>query len=229
MNTNYTYLLVLIISFAGPFALSFDKKVAFYKNWKRLVPAILLPAALYITWDIYFTSIGVWGFNETYILGATFFQLPVEEVLFFFVIPYCCVFIYECLRTYFPGIRNMGTGDRVLKLLGIILLITGLSFYDKLYTSWTFFFCAAFIAVIYLFRKFFRHFHPTYFLVSYVLIVIPFLIVNGILTAIPIVWYNDAENMGLRIYTIPFEDLFYGMLLVMMNISIYEKLKGNRS
>ena len=63
------------------------------------------------------------------------------------------------------------------------------------------------------------------FLVSYAICLIPFLIVNGFLTAIPVVIYNDAENLGWRIYSIPFEDTFYGMLLVLMNIVLYEKLK----
>ena len=57
---------------------------------------------------------------------------------------------------------------------------------------------------------------------------LPFLIVNGFLTSIPVVQYNDAENLGIRIYTIPFEDIFYGMLLVLMIIVIYEKMPGKR-
>jgi lycopene cyclase domain-containing protein len=54
---------------------------------------------------------------------------------------------------------------------------------------------------------------------------IPFLIVNGLLTSIPVVLYNNEENLNFRIYSIPFEDVFYGMLLIMMNVIGYEKKK----
>lgn len=225
MNPHYTYLLILAASIIGPFFLSFDKKVAFYKNWKFLFLPMFIPALLYIIWDFYFTSIGVWGFNERYITGIKVGNLPLEEVLFFFLVPYCCVFIYACIRSYFPQLKNKKTADRILQLLGVVLLIMGLIFYKKYYTSWTFILTAVFIAALYLFRNFFRSFDAASFLVSFIIILIPFLLVNGFLTAIPVVVYNNIENLGVRIYTIPFEDVFYGMLLVMMNIAIYEKVK----
>ena len=106
MNTHYTYFVILAASLVGPLCLSFDKKVAFYKNWKYLFLAMILPALFYIIWDIYFTSKGVWSFNEDYISGIKIINLPIEEVLFFFIVPYCCVFIYECIRVYFPQLSG---------------------------------------------------------------------------------------------------------------------------
>jgi lycopene cyclase domain-containing protein len=55
---------------------------------------------------------------------------------------------------------------------------------------------------------------------------IPFLIVNGILTGTgldnPVVWYNPNHIIGLRIHTIPFEDTFYGMSMLLLSLALYE-------
>lgn len=52
---------------------------------------------------------------------------------------------------------------------------------------------------------------------------------NGLLTGSfitePIVWYNDAEKLGIRVETILIEDSIYGMLLVFMNIELSRFLK----
>jgi lycopene cyclase domain-containing protein len=224
MNTHLTYLMILAASLAGPLLLSFDKKVAFYKHWKALFMAMILPALFYIIWDSFFIARGVWSFNEAYITGIRLYNVPLEEVLFFFVVPYCCVFIYACVRAYFPRLGNTANGDRYLMMLAVVLLAVGLYFSARHYTSWTFVLNAVCISLLILFRSYFRSFNAMAFLFSFAIILLPFLAVNGLLTAIPVVLYNDAENLGLRIYTIPVEDVFYGMLLIFLNIVFYEKL-----
>lgn len=232
MNTHYTYFIILAASLAGPLVLSFDKKVAFYKNWKYLFPALMIPALLYIVWDMSFTAKGIWSFNPKYVTGIKLYNLPLEEVLFFFIVPYCCVFIYACIRAYFPNLLHKKPADIFLQLLAVLLLVSGVFYLGKDYTGYTFIFTGIFTGAIYLFRNFFKPFDAVSFLTTYAVCLVPFLVVNGFLTAIPVVIYNDAENLGLRIYTIPVEDVFYGMLLVLMNIVIYEKIKsryGNSS
>ena len=61
---------------------------------------------------------------------------------------------------------------------------------------------------------------------AYLVALIPFYIVNGFLTAIPIVIYNNKENLSFRVGTIPFEDHFYLMSLLLMNIYLYEWFKS---
>lgn len=234
MNQHYTYFLIHAAAIAGPLLLSFDKKVAFYKKWKYVFPAMLLPALFFLVWDEWFTRTAVWGFNEQYITGLKIGSLPVEEVLFFITVPYCCVFVYECIRCYFPRLKNKIAGTSILLLIELLLLIAGLMNTDKNYTFYTSLFTSFFIACLFLFRKWFKGFDAVSFLVSFLVCLIPFFLVNGFLTAMPVVLYNDAENLGIRMFSflpwpmhnIPFEDTFYGMLLILMNIVFFEKLRS---
>lgn len=67
------------------------------------------------------------------------------------------------------------------------------------------------------------------FYITYLVILIPFFIVNGILTGSfiegEVVWYNPSEITGLRIFTVPFEDIMYGFSLIFLNLMLMEKLK----
>ena len=109
--------------------------------------------------------------------------------------------------------------------MAIGFLVVGILFKEQQYTSWTFIFNFIFITGLYVFRKKFISFDALSFLVSYAICLIPFLLVNGFLTALPVIEYNHTENFNFRIYTIPVEDIFYGMLLILMNVVIYEKLQ----
>ena len=219
---KYIYLAINLATVFFPFVLSFDKKVAFYKQWKYLFPAAILTAFLFILWDYFFTNTNVWQFNDKYILGIKILQLPIEEWLFFFTVPYACVFIYEVLPKYFKSPFSHKSSKLFFIILAVLLLISGLFFIGRIYTSTVFIGTALFI---FLCVFGFKIPHWGYFLLAYLIQIIPFLIVNGILTALPVVIYNNAENLGLRIYTIPAEDTIYSLLLLLMNIAFFEFMR----
>lgn len=190
----------------------------------------LIPGIIFIVWDELFTTMGVWGFNADYLTGIYVGSLPLEEILFFICIPYACVFTYEALRYLIPTDYLKPFEKKITTILILLLFIVGIIHYDKWYTAATFFSMAAFLFLIQFILKaeFISRFYFTY-----LIILIPFFIVNGILTGTgieePVVWYNNNENLGIRMLTIPVEDTFYGMLLLMMNVFIFERLQRNYS
>ena len=214
MDAHYTYLLLDLITILGPLALSFDKRVAFYKQWRALLPGLLLTGAVFVAWDVAFTRLGVWRFAEGYTLGVKWLGLPVEEWLFFLTVPYACAFVVACVRAYGRW-EGRDWGWRVFPVLGLLLEWAGIIYLNRWYTATTFIGAGFALQIVWVVRKRLPHFRADAFLVGYALCLIPFFIVNGILTALPIVIYNDAENLGIRLYTIPFEDAFYGMLLIL--------------
>ncbi|PCH99063.1 MAG: hypothetical protein COB85_00810 [Bacteroidetes bacterium] len=221
-----TYLLVNLGSILIPLLFSFEKKLQFYKNWRFLFPAIFITGAFFLVWDYLFTEWGVWGFNEMHLLGIYLFGLPIEELMFFICIPYACVFGYEALN-YF--VKKDLLGKYSVRIT--IFLIAFLGFQAYLYRGFAYTFATTVLVVLFLILQLFvvksKRLGRFYF--AYLVLLIPFLVVNGILTGTGIeeevVWYNNSENLSVRILTIPVEDLFYGMLLILMNLSIYEYLK----
>lgn len=221
------YLWINVLSIAGPLLLSFDKKVHFYTYWKTLIPAILIIGSVFVAWDIYFTDIGVWGFNPEYLSGISFFNLPIEEVMFFFTIPYACVFIYEVVKAYFPKFRPVKFSYLFSLLFTITCIVLGVIYHDNWYTSVALFGAGLVNWIVYF--GFTPKWYP-YFIVAFLITQVPFLIVNGVLTGVatedPVVWYNAEEIMGFRILSIPVEDIFYNFLMLFSIVIIHEYLSN---
>ena len=220
MNTLYLWINILTLLF--PLVLSFDKKVAFYKKWPALFPAILLTGTFFVVWDHFFTLAGVWGFNTVYVTGYFFKTLPIEELMFFFTVPYACVFIYECLIAYFPGKFDNRMYWLYTPIVLLLLIITGFFiFYTKMYSGA--------VGVVLIFMAGLKATRKKqllkYFIPAFLISIIPMLIVNGILTAKPVVYYNPEEFSGIRVGTIPIEDFFYNLSMLLMCVLIYDGIK----
>ncbi len=232
-ETHNLYMWILIGTIFFPFILSFDKRVQFYTQWLPLVKATIFPALIFILWDIIFTKNGVWSFNHIYITGKNIMGLPIEEILWFLVIPYCCVFIYECINHYLGPRWN----ERVIKAILILMLIimTCITFFyiDQIYTALTFT-AGAFFCIIMLFDM--RSQFVTSFLITWLISLIPFLMVNGILTGAiteePIVAYSPDAIIGIRIGSIPIEDAIYlwsYLFIILWGFDFYKKIDKKRN
>jgi lycopene cyclase domain-containing protein len=209
----------------GPLFLSFDKKVSFISNSKAIVVAITTVGMFFIVWDIVFTQLEIWGFNSRYLIGLSLYNLPIEEVLFFVAVPYAGLFSYECINVYFKIPFNSRLNLILNFLISLIALVSVFTYPFKLYTlSVTF---TILLTVGYTVLK-----QPKWysnFMVSYMLILIPFLISNGVLTGYltpePVVWYNNTANLGIRLGSIPIEDFFYGYVLLFWNTVVFETIR----
>src|SRR5437764_7951977 len=202
-----TYLIIDLATVALPLLLSFHPRWNFYKTWSRLLPALLLTAICFLLWDAAFMRWGVWGFNPQYVMGITIGGLPVEEVLFFICIPYACVFTFHCLKKVVAKRNDEKLTSIITIIIVAILTLTSIFNVHRLYTSVTF----ISVSVLLLVSQFlFRIPWLLTFYITYVILLLPFLVVNGILTGTalqnPVVWYNENEITGMRILTIPAED-----------------------
>jgi lycopene cyclase domain-containing protein len=216
---KYTYLLINFLTILFPVLLSFDRRVQFYKSWKPVFPAIALTGIVFLFWDVLFTIEDVWSFGSKYITGLTFFHLPVEELLFFITVPFACLFIYACLNYYIKWNINPRLARIISSLICIAAILILIFNYSRLYTLVTF---SLVLVLILLFQYGFKVNWLGRFYRAYFISLIPFYIINGLLTSIPVVLYNNAQNLGVRIGTIPAEDHFYLMALLLMNIGLFE-------
>ncbi|MFZ1704047.1 MAG: lycopene cyclase domain-containing protein [Saprospiraceae bacterium] len=222
-----TYLLVNFFSVIVPFIFSFHPKLKFHKYFKEFFIANLIAAFCFLVWDALFTGMGIWGFSDKYTLGFKILGMPFEEILFFICIPFACIFTYHCINIFYK-IEWSSSFENVFILgVSVSLVLFGFLHIDKWYTSVTFVSTGILLlALKYLFRV---KWLPKFFTI-YPLLLIPFFIVNGILTGYglsePVVWYNNDENLSIRLLTIPVEDVVYGFELLIFNLFFYEKLKN---
>lgn len=224
---SYYYLLLDILSFAVPFLFSFERKrMHFIRYWKPFFTAIFLVGMFFIAWDIYFTYADVWGFNDQYLIGFRIFGMPLEEYLFFLLIPYASVFIHYALEYFLPKILLT---ESITKWITYLMFAVSFSVavfnYDKIYTVCSF----GLFALLMVLQIIYKYKEAQRFYISFIIIYIPFYFVNNALTGNysenPVVFYDNTENLGIRVGTMPLEDSFYCFTLLYSIVLVFEYFK----
>jgi lycopene cyclase domain-containing protein len=104
---RWQYLLVLAaclvitapLEFLGP---------GVYRYAKRTALAVLPVAAVFIFWDLIAITADVWTYNPQYVTGLELpGQMPIEELLFFVVIPLCGLLTYNAVDGLLGRVRAL--------------------------------------------------------------------------------------------------------------------------
>jgi lycopene cyclase domain-containing protein len=96
---RYQYLLLMGACLALTLPLEFVYGARVWRDPRRLVTVLAIPAVVFAVWDVLAIRAGVWDFNPRYVTGWLLpFDLPVEEAAFFITIPICSILAYEAVR-----------------------------------------------------------------------------------------------------------------------------------
>jgi lycopene cyclase domain-containing protein len=105
---HLSYVGVLALCLLGTLPLELWLKVGVYRRWRRLLLTLLPVVAVFVVWDLYAIHAGHWTFDPEQTLGVQLpGGLPLEELLFFVVVPICTLLAYEAVRT----VRGWPGGD----------------------------------------------------------------------------------------------------------------------
>jgi lycopene cyclase domain-containing protein len=221
-ETKYLYLLTHLMPLLPIVISCLHPKIAFHQHFNRAFPALMLTAIVFLIWDYFKTIHGVWGFNPNY-YTTNLFELPIEEYLFFFNMPMGILLIHEGLNTFFPFKQNFIWEKHFTSFLILFFFGVGLLHWGRAYTCITFVLCG--IALLY--HQFqFDSASRVRFYRTYGIGFMGFFLVNSILTGMmtkaPVVIYNPAEYLGIRLITIPLDDMAYNFLLLLMSVTLYD-------
>lgn len=223
MLQPYTYLFINCFTIIICFIASFDKRIQFNKWFGTFLFSSTIVAIPFIAWDIWFTKTGVWWFDTNYTIGWIIAGLPLEELLFFFCIPFSCVFTYYCFEKFYDWSWADGFNNIIVFVTIIACSVIALSNPVKTYTLVT--------AIVTISTLIYLHFiaQATWIgraSLTFFILMPGFLGVNGILTGTgidsPIVNYNPDRFLGIRILTIPVEDAVYGYSQFLLNIYFFK-------
>lgn len=223
------YFWINILSISVPFLVSFHPRIKLYKKWGALFLSMIISMIPFIVWDVCFTEKEYWGFNPEYIAQIYWFQLPIEEWLFFICIPYACIFMHlALLELSDKWIVKQKTANYITYSLFALFLTVLVFNTSKMYTLIDMSYGILVLAHVFYWKKELL----TKFYLTFLAMLVPFIIVNGVLTGfgIPdeVVWYNDNQNLGIRFFTIPVEDFVYAFSMILSALYLFEVFKKKK-
>ncbi|MEK9665106.1 MAG: lycopene cyclase domain-containing protein [Candidatus Nanopelagicales bacterium] len=105
---RFTYLAILAFIFVGSAWLEIALRTRVLRRWKRLLLSLAAPFAIFVAWDIWALATGHWSIDPARTIGLDLFGvIPIEEIVFFVVVPLAAILSLEAVRS----VRGWPLGD----------------------------------------------------------------------------------------------------------------------
>ncbi len=99
---------MLLACLAGTLPLELFLRVRVYRRWRRLLLALLPTVVVFVGWDVAAIAAGHWHYDSHQMTGIVLpGRLPLDELLFFLVVPTCAILGFEAVRV----VRGWPAGD----------------------------------------------------------------------------------------------------------------------
>jgi lycopene cyclase domain-containing protein len=96
---QFAYLAVLAGCLGAALWLEPILRVNVLRRWRRLLLTLLPVVVVFVLWDLAAIGAGHWTFDPAQITGVLLpGRLPLDEVLFFVVVPVCAILGFEAVR-----------------------------------------------------------------------------------------------------------------------------------
>ena len=106
--SHLAYVAVLVFILVGAGWLEFAMRTRVFPKWRRLLLSIVPVVLIFSVWDLYAIAQGHWSFDVSHVTGVVFpGGLPLDEVLFFIVVPIAAILTLEAVRS----VRRWHIGD----------------------------------------------------------------------------------------------------------------------
>lgn len=222
---NYTFLILNFFIVLIPFALMLDRKVKNTADIKNTLLPSLIVMFVFSEVAVFLTGLKAWNFNQIYLVGSSYRGLPLEAYLFLFSFSFAGLGIYNYLNIKFPKNELQKyslTFSNLMMGICIAFLFFG---YTKWYTAITF----AFLILLLFGVEYINKLRFMYkFYRAFVVMLIPFYIIYGIICNLPIIVYDIKQNIRFSLFKIPFENYFFMMATLLLGVYLMETLKSRK-